>query len=195
MSTAFEKLSKIDVGDKTEKKGNLNYLSWAWAWAELKKEYPKSNYTVYENTQNHNYHNDGNSGWVKVGVTVEDLEHIEYLPIMDYRNKSIPLGDITSMDVNKAIQRALTKAIGRHGLGLYIYAGEDLPEKEPIKNISKEQVNELVKLIAEAKTTMKDMFIGLGWNLVSLEDIQEPNFEYVKGLLSKKIAKLQQEAK
>jgi hypothetical protein len=58
------------------------------------------------------------------------LEHIEYLPVMDYRNQSIPADKVTSFDVNKAIQRGLTKAVARHGLGLYIYAGEDLPEDE-----------------------------------------------------------------
>ena len=61
-----------------------------------------------------------------------ELEHIEYLPVMDMKNASIPLGQITSFAVNKAIQRSLTKAIARHGLGLYIYAGEDLPEEEPV---------------------------------------------------------------
>ena len=67
---------------------------------------------------------------MKTGVTVNGIEHIEYLPVMDHRNKSIPLANVTSFDVNKAIQRSLTKAVARHGLGLYIYAGEDLPEPE-----------------------------------------------------------------
>ena len=75
---------------------------------------------------------------MKTGVTLVDdvtatsLEHIEFLPVMDHRNKSIPLDSVTSFDVNKAIQRSLTKAVARHGLGLYIYAGEDLPESDPI---------------------------------------------------------------
>ena len=68
---------------------------------------------------------DGRTCWVKTGVTIENLEHIEYLPVMDYKNKSILLENITSFDVNKAIQRSLTKALARHGLGLYVYAGED----------------------------------------------------------------------
>ena len=126
----FEELNDINVNDKTEKKGNLTYLSWAFAWGELKKRYPDANYTVYENENGWNYHTDGNTAWVKTGVTVNGIEHIEYLPVMDFKNHSIPLGNVTSMDVNKAIQRSLTKAIGRHGLGLYIYAGEDLPETE-----------------------------------------------------------------
>ena len=68
--------------------------------------------------------------WVKTGVSIEGIEHIEELPVMNNRNQSIPLENVTSCDVNKAIQRSLTKACARHGLGLYIYAGEDLPENE-----------------------------------------------------------------
>lgn len=75
--------------------------------------------------------------WVKTGVTIGNLEHIEELPVMDYRNKSILLNNVTSFDVNKAIQRSLTKALARHGLGLYIYAGEDLPEE--LKEENKKQ--------------------------------------------------------
>ena len=124
----FEELNSIDVSDKTEKKNGLTYLSWAWAWTEVKKRHPDATYTVYENADGWNYFTDGRTGWVKTGVTVNGIEHIEYLPIMDFKNKSIKLEQITSFDVNKAIQRSLTKAVARHGLGLYIYAGEDLPE-------------------------------------------------------------------
>lgn len=127
----FEELYGIDVNEKTEKKGNLTYLSWAWAWAEIKKKHPDANYTIYENKDGWNYHTDGKTAWVKTGVTVAGIEHIEYLPVMDFKNKSIPLASVTSFDVNKTIQRALTKACARHGLGLYIYAGEDLPEEPP----------------------------------------------------------------
>ena len=124
----FAVLNAINVNDKTEKKNGLTYLSWAWAWGEIKKRYPDANYTIYENADGMNYHTDGRTCWVKTGVTVSGIEHIEYLPVMDHRNKSIPANAVTSFDVNKAIQRSLTKACARHGLGLYIYAGEDLPE-------------------------------------------------------------------
>lgn len=130
----FEALNSVNVSDKTETKNGLTYLSWAWAWGELKKRYPDSYYTVYENPQGYNYFTDGRTCWVKTGVTLVDcdksIELIEYLPIMDFRNKSISADAVTSYDVNKSIQRSLTKAIARHGLGLYIYAGEDLPEGE-----------------------------------------------------------------
>ena len=127
-SNYFTELFAVDCSGKVEKKNGLSYLSWAWAWAELKKRHPDAQYTVYENPEGLFYHTDGRTCWVKTGVTVDGLEHIEYLPVMDVRNRSIPRDAVTSMDVNKAIQRSLTKACARHGLGLYIYAGEDLPE-------------------------------------------------------------------
>lgn len=130
MENYFTQLNNINVSDKIERKNGLSYLSWAWAWGELKKVHPTANYKVYEREDGCIYFHDGKTAWVKTGVTVNDIEHIEYLPIMDSRNKSIPVGNITSFDVNKAIQRSLTKAVARHGLGLYVYAGEDLPEEE-----------------------------------------------------------------
>ncbi|MEY8514510.1 Sak single strand annealing protein [Lactococcus taiwanensis] len=129
-TSVFETLNAVNVNENKKKKNNLDYLSWAWAWAELHKLYPDATSKVYETDQGINYWNDGKTAWVKVGVTVDGLEHIEYLPIMDFKNKSIPINNVTSTDVNKAIQRGLTKAIARHGLGLYIYAGEDIPEEE-----------------------------------------------------------------
>lgn len=126
----FETLNKINVNEHVEKKNGLSYLSWAWAWSEVKKAFPDAFYTIYENKDGWNYHTDGRTAWVKTGVTINGLEHIEYLPVMDVRNRSIALDAVTSFDVNKAIQRSLTKACARHGLGLYIYAGEDLPEAE-----------------------------------------------------------------
>lgn len=130
MASIFENLNSVNVGDHIEKRDQLSFLPWAWAWAEVKKRYPSATYTIYENKDGWNYHTDGRTCWVKTGVTIEGLEHIEDLPVMDYRNKSIPLDKVTSFDVNKAIQRSLTKACARHGLGLYVYAGEDLPEAE-----------------------------------------------------------------
>ena len=130
MDNYFAVLNGINVKDKTEKKNGLSYLSWAWAWGEVKKLHPDAVYTIYENKDGLFYHTDGKTCWVKTGVTVCGIEHIEYLPVMDHRNNSIPLEKVTSFEVNKTIQRSLTKAVARHGLGLYIYAGEDLPEGE-----------------------------------------------------------------
>lgn len=132
----FSALNAINVSDKTEKKNGLTYLSWAWAWGELKKRHPFASYEVRRrDIDGRIYFDDGRTAWVEVAVTVPvadapggSVTHAELLPIMDARNRSIPVEALTTMDVNKAIQRALTKAIARHGLGLYIYAGEDLPE-------------------------------------------------------------------
>ena len=141
-SNVFATLNAIDVGNHTETKNGLTYLAWAWAWTEVKKAYPNATYKIYENENGWNYFTDGRSCWVKTGVTIEDIEYIEYLPVMDFKNNSIPIDRVTSFDVNKAIQRSLTKACARHGLGLYIYAGEDLPEavKEAKKQETKKQV-------------------------------------------------------
>lgn len=133
----FKELNAINVNKMTEKKGNLTYLSWAFAWQEVKKIAPDMNRTVYESADGNNYHTDGRTAWVKVGVTIDGIEHIDYLPIMDARNAALPIEKVTSFDVNKAIQRSTTKAIGLHGLGLYIYAGEDMPDEEKATAASK----------------------------------------------------------
>ncbi|MBS7291331.1 MAG: DUF1071 domain-containing protein [Bacteroidales bacterium] len=142
--SVFGKLAAVNCNEHIEKKNNgkveLSYLSWAWAWHYIKSRYPNAYYTIYERQDGVPYWTDGRTAWVKTGVTIEGMEHIEYLPIMDYRNLSIPLEKITSMDMNKAIQRSLTKAAARHGLGLYIYAGEDIPLSEAeAKELEKEQ--------------------------------------------------------
>ena len=152
--SVFDVLNAINVNEHTEKKNGLTYLSWAWAWAEVKKHFPDAFYTIYENANGMNYHTDGRTCWVKTGVTINGLEHIEYLPVMDYRNASIILDNVTSFDVNKAIQRSLTKAVARHGLGLYIYAGEDLPEAD-----RENKQNELDTVCNEVRNaaTMQDL--------------------------------------
>lgn len=161
MDNYFVELNNVNVNDKTEKKNGLTYLSWAWAWGEIKKRFPDANYKVYETEGGMFYFTDGNTCWVKTGVTVNGIEHIEYLPVMDYKNKSIPYGNVTSFDVNKAIQRSLTKACARHGLGLYIYAGEDLPEEEASakKPVPKDRPHRdaLVKYCSENGIDMKEV--------------------------------------
>lgn len=141
--SVWEVLSKIDCNGHTETKNGLTYLSWAWAWTILKQHYPLATSTIYEDVNGNNYFTDGRTCWVKTGVTVEGLEHIEELPVMDFRMKALPLENVTSIEVNKAIQRSMTKAIARHGLGMYIYAGEDLPAeddgKETVKPVKKQE--------------------------------------------------------
>ena len=170
MENYFAELNALNVGDKIEKKNGLSYLSWAWAWGEVKKLHPDAQYRIYENADGWNYHTDGRPCWVKTGVTVAGIEHIEYLPVMNNRNKSIPVEEVTSFDVNKAIQRSLTKALARHGLGLYIYAGEDLPEdaqkaaKEEERKVKEAKIDEIkqASLLGEIKRT--------GWTVEGMLD-------------------------
>lgn len=130
--TTFKQLNEINVNEHTEKKGRFTYLSWAWAWQQLLARYPDSTRTVYE-IDGLPYMADSGATqgvMVKVGVTVNGIEHIEYLPVMNHQNRCIPADKANMMDINKAIQRCTVKAIARHGLGLYIYAGEDLPDSD-----------------------------------------------------------------
>ena len=149
----FSELNSLSFSqDQVSSKNGLTYLPWATAWAEIKKRYPKSYYTVYENQDGWFYFTDGRTCWVKTGVTVvfdddSTIEHIERLPIMNNRNMSIKLEDVASTDVNKAIQRSLTKAAARHGVGLYIYAGEDMSEdlkasKAKVTQLAKKKIKE-----------------------------------------------------
>lgn len=125
----FSTLSEISVKEKIERKGNLDYLSWANAWAMLKAMYPDAQRKVYEHDHTgFNYFTDGKTAWVKVGITVGGIEHIDYLPVMDFRNNSIHIDKVTATDVNKTIQRSTAKAIAMHGLGLSLWTGEDVPE-------------------------------------------------------------------
>jgi hypothetical protein len=132
--SVFKTLSSLNVKDKVERKGNLDYLSWANAWAILKLNYPDAQRKVYEHdATGFNYFTDGRTAYVKVGIIVNGLEHIDYLPIMDFRNNSIPIDKVSAMDVNKAIQRSTAKAIAMHGLGLSLWTGEDITDVQPIQ--------------------------------------------------------------
>lgn len=173
-NSVFATLNAINCNEHTEKKNGLTYLSWAWAWAEVKKAYPTATYKIYEDPNGCFYFTDGRTCWVKTGVIIEGIEHIEYLPVMDYNNRSIPKEKVTSFDVNKAIQRSLTKAAARHGLGLYIYAGEDLPEAEAPKatedysSYTRPVAKEANQIIEEERDALLLMASGLGIDLHKL---------------------------
>jgi len=146
----FMELSKVDFAEKIEKKLGLSYISWAYAWGELKKLHPTANSKVYEMENGRHYFDDGKTAWVKVSVTVEGVEHIEYFPILSAKsNASMPIDQVTSFNVNTSIQRAITKCIARHGLGLYVYAGEDIPnetEEDSVKRAQKDSVKRAQKV-------------------------------------------------
>lgn len=125
--STFKTLAALNVKDRVEKKGRFDYLSWAYAWAMIKDQYPDANRKVYESEHTGlNYFTDGSTGYVKVGVTINGIEHVDYLPIMNHKNESLSIDKITSFAVNKTIQRSTVKAIAMHGLGLSLWAGEDL---------------------------------------------------------------------
>lgn len=186
----FNTLNKIDVSRYVEKKNGLSYLSWANAWAEVKKIYPTASYVIYENTLPNgyvvNYFTDGKTCYVKTGVIIEGLEHIEELPVMDYKNKSIPFESVTSFDVNKAIQRSLTKALARHGLGLYIYAGEDLPTVEE-KKIAPETATALMNTLKAKGYSEEDIEKSLAkYNAKTAEDLTETQYGEILQKINKK---------
>lgn len=128
----WETLSAINVNDKVEKKMKLTYLSWAWAWNILMEKYPESTYQFAEEKYFHD-------GTCEVGVTVtvkdgeNEISRYMWLPVLDHANRAIQ--NPNAFDINKNKMRCLVKCISMFGLGLYIYAGEDLPEAELIAQI------------------------------------------------------------
>lgn len=191
----FKQLYDIDVRSKTKSKNGLSYLSWAACWSEVKKMFPDATFNIYEQEikitetsegkiieriVNRPWFDDGNTGWVKTGVVINGIEHIEELPIMDFKNKSIVAGNITSSDANKAIQRSLTKACARHGIGLYIYEGEDLPEETKEVGNLQAEIMEIIKkksaLSEEAKSkvakTCKDADDNANGDPRLIEDVE-----------------------
>jgi hypothetical protein len=124
----MSELLKINVNGHTERKGNLTYLSWAWAWAEVLKVDPAARWTAHEWDNSPVMYLRNGTAMVKVSVEIKGDIKTCILPVMDNRNKAIV--DPDAFAVNTAIMRCLAKAIAMHGLGLYIYAGEDLPEAE-----------------------------------------------------------------
>lgn len=124
----MSELLKINVNDHTERKGNLTYLSWAWAWAEVLKIDPAARFTVHEWADVPVCYLRNGTAFVKVSVEIKGDIKTCLLPVMDNRNKSIV--DPDSFAINTSIMRCLTKCIALFGLGLYIFAGEDLPEGE-----------------------------------------------------------------
>lgn len=164
-NSIYKTLSTINVRDKVEKKGGLDYLSWANAWHMLKQNYPNAQRIIYEHDHTgFNFFTDGKTAWVKVGIVVNDIEHIDMLPVMDFRNNAISVDKLTSTDVNKTIQRATTKAIAMHGLGLSLWTGEDVPQEEEapkktapkkksvkLDDIPADKMEEMLKYVAQNK--------------------------------------------
>lgn len=125
----MSELLKINVNDHTEKKNGLTYLSWAWAWAKVLEVDPQATWEAMEFDGMPVKFLPDSSAMVKTAVTIKGHTKTCWLPVMNHRNQAIKGPD--AFAINTAIVRCLTKAISMHGLGLYIYAGEDLPDGEP----------------------------------------------------------------
>lgn len=153
--TLFNELNAINVNNQLEKKNGLSYLSWSWAHAQLKKIDPDYKVEIkefpYPNATNENffvpYLKTDEGYFVQVSVTVKGKTETEWLPVLDFKNKPVAIGSLAAFDINKAHKRCFVKAAALHGLGLYVYNGEDLPESEKVA--SEKEVQELLKKIKQ----------------------------------------------
>ena len=220
----FEELNAINVNDKTEKKKSggteLTYLSWTWAWAEVKKRYPDAHYEIMMH-DGLPYVYDENTGYmVFTTVTIDGISHMMWLPVMDGANKAMKskpytystkyngektVEAATMFDVNKTIMRCLVKNLAMFGLGLYIYAGEDLPEteaeeqktaqevaKKKLEKIDAGQIEELKKNLSE--NGIDESFVLSLYKLKDLSDVTNQKLENINSHLAD-IKKKQEEKK
>lgn len=226
--TLFEQLFSRNVNDRVEtkevgpRKTKLSYLSWAWAWAEIKKVDPNATSIIHEFPLEGNEHimvpylKTPNGYFVKVSVTVQGQTETEWLPVMDENNNALgtlamvwskekneygksfkvqeQLPEPTAMEINKAHKRCLVKAIALHGLGLYIFSGEDLPETI-VPRVNEKQLNEL-RSIGEkvAALVARDLDTVLEAYKVHLVETEE-DYNKVKTMMESKIEKMKEEAK
>ena len=220
----FEELNAINVNDKTEKKKSgsteLTYLSWTWAWAEVKKRYPDAHYEIMMH-DGLPYVYDENTGYmVFTTVTIDGISHMMWLPVMDGANKAMKskpytystkyngektVEAATMFDVNKTIMRCLVKNLAMFGLGLYIYAGEDLPEteaeeqktaqevaKKKLEKIDAGQIEELKKTLSE--NGIDEAFVLSLYKLKDLSEVTNQKLDNINSHLED-IKKKQEEKK
>lgn len=176
----LELLSK-NVNEHIEKKGNLAYLSWSWAWSEALKADEKAYFEV-KMFGDLPYCSIGQTCMVWVTVTLFGKPLMCQLPVMDNRNKAIANPD--AFAVNTAIMRCLAKAVALHGLGLYVYAGEDLPEPEPVQAISQEQEANIVTLAQDVGAELSKLCAFL--KVRNLSELGANQYDYVIAMLEKK---------
>ncbi|CAK1247591.1 hypothetical protein R55210_AODCCCNP_01153 [Fructobacillus fructosus] len=193
--SVFKTLSEIDVKDHIDKKGNFSYLSWPWAISEVMKRYPDTTYRVKKSENGDLYTGNNQSGFmVSTEVTIDGKTLEMWLPVMDMRNKS--LMKPTTTDVNKAVMRCLVKNLAMFGLGLYIYAGEDLPDVEPEK-ITKEQANILdITIQNTEKVTGQPL---LNWftkqlGVAKISDLTEDNYKAAERFVNETLEKAKMKA-
>lgn len=192
----FNELYNLNVNENIEKKNGLSYLSWSWAVAEILKKYPDMTYEILRFENNLPYTYDEKTGYmVFTKVTIAGITREMWLPVMDSANKAMldhkytyqvknyKTGELiekdvqpaTMFDVNKTIMRCLTKNFAMFGLGLYIYAGEDLPEEEQNRKITEEQIKQIQKLV----TNIDDMLVYYKVSSMKIEDMLYKDAEEV----------------
>lgn len=214
----FKQLSEIDVNGRVEKKDTgkvtLSYLSWTWAWSELQKYFPNASYVIEKFENNLPYVYDSHTGYmVFTSITINDLTHEMWLPVMDGNNramldheyqikfksgKSISVAPATMFDINKTIMRCLVKNIAMFGLGIYIYAGEDLPTIEPelATENQLDTIGRLLKEVSDLSQTDEEVikqYVFKQLAIKDLSDITNQNFglalELINGLKKRAEAK------
>lgn len=198
--SVFETLFEINVNEHIEKKKDLTYLSWTYAWAEVKKKYPSANYKIhlFGEKQLPYIFDEGVGYMVFTSVTIGGLTHTMWLPVMDSANKAmksksytydtkfkkdILVEPATMFDVNKTIMRCLVKNLAMFGLGLYIYAGEDLPEIE-IEKISIKDAN-ILKDVVKSFDEPDKLYAALlkRYNIKSFKELTVKQYvDILKGL-------------
>jgi len=178
----FEQLNSIDVSEHTEKKGNFTYLSWAWAVRELLKVDPTATWEVHEwgiEGNRQPYMQTEAGCFVKVTVWVGGIQKSQVHPVLDNRNQTIEKPN--AFQVNTSIQRCLAKAIALHGLGLYIFAGEDLPS---IPKLDKDQEEDIAAALGDLND---DEFVAMILKKVEKGEINQTNFKVTMKALNKKL--------
>jgi hypothetical protein len=143
----FQKLNAVDVSKLAEQKGKFDYLSWAHAIREVLKVAPETTWVVHE-YNDQPYMETSTGFYVKVSVTIDDIVRTQIHPVLDNKNNSI--ASPNSFQINTSIQRCLAKAIALHGLGLVLFAGEDLPSS--ITEVQEKELGKFAKQIKDSKT-------------------------------------------
>lgn len=185
--SVFDTLYNINVNEHTEQKNGLTYLSWAWAWAEVKKKYPDAIYNIKRFENNLPYVYDPNTGYmVFTDMTINGITHEMWLPVMDNNNKAmkseeykfttrynkeVTVKQADMFDVNKTIMRCLVKNLAMFGLGLYIYAGEDIPAETP-----EEVAERKMKDLGDAEIPSAEQFIQ------DVKNASNPKITMIKGI-------------
>ena len=198
--TVFEVLSEVNVNEFVEKKNNMSYLSWTYAWANTVKRFPDANYEIIKDEKGLPYFADENGAIVYTKVTIDNITREMWLPVMDGANKAMKAKDYsyktkygekhvnayTMFDINKTIMRCLVKNIAMFGLGINVYAGDDLPlelEKEEVivEKATADQVKKINKLFKDKKISQAQINkqLATGYKVKKVEELSATQAEVI----------------